>query len=206
MVFQTRCLCGNAASMDVRSFGRPMTCASCRKRYVVVWGIDPKTKSAMTVTFEANASAPRGFVLPAGMYELACPCGQRLFTRPRNAGKRVQCPVCSFWLKLEHSKDPQTLETRIRVVKSRLNQLPSVPAPRAELPPVICLCGESLRVESTEAGGQAHCHSCGRQFQLEMNHDTVTSCIVVDPSAAAVESPPKEKRGLDEDLSLDDFR
>lgn len=205
MVFQTRCICGNAASMDARSIGRPMTCAACRERYVVVWGIDPKSKSAVTITFEADPSAPRGFVLPAGMYELPCPCGQRIYSRPRQAGKRVQCPVCSFWLKLEHSKDPQTLETRIRVVKSRLNQLPSMPPPKAELPPMVCPCGELLRVETTETGGKASCPSCGKHFQLEMNQDSVTSCIVVEPGSVA-DVPPAEKRGIDEELSLDDFR
>jgi len=205
MVFQTRCICGNAASMDVRSIGRPMTCASCRGRYVVVWGIDPKTKSAATITFEASPETPRGFDLPAGMYELACPCGQKIFARPRQAGKRLQCPVCSFWLKLEHGKDPQTLETRIRVVKSRLNQLPALPPPKVELPPVVCPCGELLKVESTDSGGQAQCPSCGKHIRLEMNQDSVTSCIVVDPSSAG-EAPPVEKRGIDEELSLDDFR
>ena len=205
MVFQTRCICGNAASMDVRSIGRPMTCAACRERFVVVWGIDPKTKSAVTITFESSSEAPRGFVLPAGMFELACPCGQKIFARPRQAGKRLQCPVCSFWLKLEHGKDPQTLETRIRVVKSRLNQLPSLPPPRAEIPPVVCPCGELLRVEATDSGGQAECPACGKHIRIEMNQDSVTACFVVDPKAAG-EAPPVEKRGLDEELSLDDFR
>jgi hypothetical protein len=205
MVFQTRCICGNAASMDVRSIGRPMTCAACRERFVVVWGIDPKTKSAVTITFESSPESPRGFDLPAGMFELACPCGQKIFARPRQAGKRLQCPVCSFWLKLEHGKDPQTLETRIRVVKSRLNQLPALPPPRVEIPPVVCPCGELLRVESTDSGGQAECPACGKHIRIEMNQDSVTSCFVVDPKAAG-ETPPVEKRGLDEELSLDDFR
>lgn len=204
LVFQVRCLCGNEGPIDVRSFGRPFTCRSCRARTVPVWGIDPKSKKAAPISLEATGN---GFKLPAGMYELGCPCGQRLFARPRQAGKRVQCPVCSYWLKLEHSKDPQTLETRIRVVKSRLNQLPSLPPPKAELPPMLCPCGELLRVESTETGGRAQCPSCGKHFQLEMDQDSVTSCIVVDPQApAAVEAPPAERRGLDEELSLDDFR
>jgi hypothetical protein len=196
MVFQTRCICGNAASMDVRSIGRPMTCAACRGRYVVVWGIDPKSKSAVTITFEADPSAPRGFRPPGRHVRAALPVRTAHLRAAPAGGKRVQCPVCSYWLKLEHSKDPQTLETRIRVVKSRLNQLPSLPPPPAELPPMLCPCGELLRVESTETGGRAQCPSCGKHFQLEMDQDSVTSCIVVDPQApAAVETPPRRKAG-----------
>lgn len=206
MGFRVRCICGKESAMEAGSIGRPFACSGCNARIAAVWGIDPKSKKAVLTTFEGITSKP-GYKVPAGMFELPCPCGQRLFARPRETGKRVQCPVCSTWLKLEHSKDPQTLETRIRVVKSRLNQLPSVPTPPpppAEVQSILCTCGESLRIESTATGNQAQCSVCGTQIRLEMNEDSVSSCIVIDPRAAQ-KANPKEKRGIDEDLSLEDF-
>jgi hypothetical protein len=205
-VFQVRCACGNTGPIDVRSFGRPFTCRGCRARTVPVWGIDPKTKKATAMTFEASGS---GFKVPAGMYELPCPCGQRLYARPRQAGKRVECPVCATWLKLEHSKDPQTLETRIRVIKSRLNQLPAVPPPTArpaaaDVQFILCSCGESIHVQPSSSETEARCTACGTRIRLEMNQDSVSSVIVVDPGAAA-QAPPDQKQGIDEALSLDDF-
>jgi hypothetical protein len=205
MALRLRCLCGKEAAISVRSIGKPTSCAGCRARFVVVWGIDPKTKSAVPITFDPSPSAPRGFNLPAGMFELGCPCGQKIYTRPRQTGKRLQCPVCSTWLKLEHDKDPQTLETRVRVMKSRLNQLPPLPPPPPAVVSMRCPCGESLQVETTENGGHAHCVACGRQLRLEMNEDSVSSIIVV-AQRSADPAPPAEKRGFDEDLSLDDFR
>jgi hypothetical protein len=202
-VFRMRCLCGKEAAMDARSIGRPATCGGCHARYVVVWGIDPKTKSAALITFDAAPGSPRGFKIPAGMFELPCPCGQSLFARPRQAGKRVQCPVCATWLKLEHGKDPQTLETRIRVVKSRLNQLPALPPPPPPAPiTILCSCGETIRVELTDSGSEARCGACGRHIRLEMHEGAVSSCTVVDAPAAAPSAP---RQGIDEELSLDDF-
>jgi hypothetical protein len=206
MVFRVRCTCGKEAAMDVGSIGRPFTCGACRGRFVAVWGIDPKSKKAATIAFEASQVSPRGFKIPPGTFELPCPCGQRLFARPRETGKRVQCPVCATWLKLEHSKDPQTLETRIRVIKSRLNQLPAVPPAQAEanVESILCSCGQTLRVEPTTSGNQAQCSACGTQIRLEMNQDSVSSCIVIDPRAAQ-RAEPAERPGIDEHLSLDDF-
>jgi hypothetical protein len=201
-VFQVRCTCGNAGPIDLRSFGRPFTCGGCRARIVPVWGIDPKSKKAVAVTFEASSGG--SFKLPAGMFELGCPCGQRLYARPRQAGKRVQCPACDTWMKLEHSKDPQTLETRIRVLKSRLNQLPAMPPP----PPaqfILCSCGESIHVEASSSQTEVRCAACGTRIRLEMNQDSVSSVIVVDPGSADP-TPAGEQRGIDEALSLDDFR
>jgi len=199
-VFQVRCACGNAGPIDVRSFGRPFTCGGCRARIVPIWGIDPKSKKAAAITVEASGA---GFKIPAGMYELGCPCGVRLYARPRQAGKRVQCPVCDNWMKLEHSKDPQTLETRIRVVKSRLNQLPAMPPPP---PPqfILCSCGESIHVESSSSETEVRCAACGTRIRVEMNQDSVSSVIVVAPGTAD-QPPAGEKRGIDEALSLDDF-
>jgi hypothetical protein len=200
--FRARCACGKEAAIAVASIGRPVTCSRCQRRSVIVWGIDPKSKAATPISFEGVPSAPRGFKIPAGMFELPCPCGQRLYARPRQAGKRVQCPVCATWLKLEHGKDPQTLETRIRVVKSRLNQLPAMPPPKKPDPAanvqfILCSCGESLRVETRASGSETECPSCGMQMRLEMVSGSIHSCIVVNPGA--------QKKGIDETLSLDDF-
>jgi hypothetical protein len=174
---------------------------------VPVWGIDSRSKQAVPVAFHHVLASPRGFSVPAGVSELPCPCGQSLFARPRSVGKRVQCPVCATWLKLEQSRDPQTLQTRIRVVKSRLNQLPDVPAqaPRpqpasegaADVQLILCSCGESLRVNPAQSGNEAQCPACGTRMRLELKKGLQDSCFVVDPGA--------EKRGIDEELSLDDF-
>jgi hypothetical protein len=202
LVFRVRCTCGKEAAIPIRSFGLPFLCSGCRRPYVPAWGIDPKTKTAVPITFETYPSSPRGFKLPMGMSELPCPCGQRLFARPRQAGKRVQCPVCDTWLKLEQGRDPQTLETRIRVVKSRLNQLPAVPATPAPAPAevqyILCSCGESLSIEPASQQQQTQCASCGTVIKLELNQGSESSCRVVPP--------PLQKRGIDEALSLDDFK
>jgi len=209
MVVRVRCTCSKEAVIDGRLMGRPYLCGACRVRSVPVWGIDPKTKSATPIILEESPNSKRGIKLPMGMFELPCPCGQFLYARPRQAGKRVQCPVCDTWLKLEHSKDAQTLETRIRVIKSRLNQLPAVPpAPKpdpAAVQTILCSCGETLQVQTTGSGSQARCHACGRHIRLEMTEGSVSSCIVVNRDTAD-SPPPPEKRGIDEELSLDDFR
>src|SRR5947207_11291663 len=128
-----RCTCGSESKVSFASFGNSLPCSACRSNYVPVWGIDPRSKEAVPIAFQHAPSAPRGFQIPPGVYELPCPCGQSLFARPQHVGKRVQCPVCATWMKLEQSRDPQTMQTRIRVIKSRLNQLPAVPP--AEAPP-----------------------------------------------------------------------
>jgi hypothetical protein len=206
-VVQVRCTCGSDSGVPLASFGRPLPCRACRSNFVPAWGIDPRSKKAVPIAFRHFLVEPRGFKIPAGVSELPCPCGQSLFARPREAGKRVQCPVCATWLKLEQSRDPQTLETRIRVVKSRLNQLPDVP-PQASLPQtapkgetdvqlILCSCGESLRVDPASSGNEAQCPACGTRMRLELRKGLQGSCFVVDP--------PAEKRGIDEELSLDDF-
>jgi hypothetical protein len=204
-----RCTCGNESKVAYASFGHPIPCGACRSNYVPVWGIDPRSKLAVPMPFPHAPNAPRGFKLPTGVFELPCPCGQSLYARPRHAGKRVQCPVCDTWMKLEQSKDPQTLETRIRVVKSRLNQLPSVPPPSASPPPpapspasnvqlILCSCGESLRVDPARSPDELQCPACGTRMRLKLKKGLKQdSCFVVDPGA--------EKRGIDEELSLDDF-
>jgi hypothetical protein len=203
-----RCTCGSESKVAFSSFGHPIRCGACRSTYVPVWGIEPRTKQAVPVPFPHAPNASRGFTLPAGISELPCPCGQSLFARPREAGKRVQCPVCDTWMKLEQSKDPQTLETRIRVVKSRLNQLPAVPPPSASPRPaprppanvqlILCSCGESLRVDAECTGGELQCSACGTRMRLKLRKGLQQdSCFVVDPGT--------EKRGIDEELSLDDF-
>lgn len=204
MPFQRRCTCGHEVELDVASIGKPFTCPDCKGKYVAVWGIDPKTKKACTITLGSRPAAPRGFELPFGMFELPCPCGQSLFARPKEAGKRVQCPVCDTWLKLEHDRDPQTLGTRVRVVKSRLNALPSMPAeppppPEPTVQFILCNCGESYPMTSS-TGNEARCPSCGTSIRLETTANAEGTCIVIDPSSAP------EKRGIDEDLSLDDFQ
>jgi hypothetical protein len=198
-----RCTCGSESKVNFVSFGHPLPCGACGSSYVPVWGIDPRTKQAVPIAFQHAANVPRGFKIPVGVFELPCPCGQSLFARPQHAGKRVQCPVCDTWMKLEQSRDPQTLQTRIRVVKSRLNQLPAVPpaaAPPPEAPSniqlVLCSCGESLRIDPQHSGNSLRCPACGTQMRLELRKGLQDSCFVVDPA---------EKRGIDEELSLDDF-
>jgi hypothetical protein len=207
MVYQVRCVCRSELSVDRRSFGRPVRCSACGGTFAIVWGIDPKSKKAAPILLEASSSSPRGFILPLGMSDLACPCGVHLFARPREAGKRVECPVCALWLKLERDRDPQTLETRIRVVKSRLNQLPSVPSPtkpqdEPEAQEILCSCGNSFRVEAGADGNPTQCTACGTQMRIEIIPNSEDSRVVVSPAAPK----PIEKRGVDEALSLDDFQ
>ncbi|HVE40293.1 MAG TPA: hypothetical protein VNM14_10425 [Planctomycetota bacterium] len=206
-VIQVRCTCGSESKVAFSSFGHPVPCSACRSTYVPVWGIDPRTKQAVPIPFQHATNVPRGFWIPTGVYELPCPCGQNLYARPQHVGKRVQCPVCATWMKLEQSKDPQTLQTRIRVVKSRLNQLPAVPpssaAPQAApdaaatVQLILCSCGESLRIDPTVSGNQAQCPACGARMRLELKQGMQGSGFVVNPGS--------NERGIDEELSLDDF-
>jgi len=207
MDFQVRCVCREELSVDRRSFDRPFRCSACRASVVVVWGIDPKSKKAAPILLEASPESPRGFTLPLGMFDLGCPCGVHLFARSREVGKRVQCPDCGTWLKLERTKDAQTLETRIRVVKSRLNQLPSVPPPTEPqadqaAQEILCSCGNTFRVEPGAGGSPTQCPNCGTQMRIEIIPDSEDSRVVVSPAAPK----PIEKRGVDEALSLDDFQ
>jgi hypothetical protein len=117
--------------------------------------------------------------------------------------------VCGTWLKLERHKDPQTLETRIRAVESRINRLPSAPQAKVDPDPalqdILCTCGESLRMATEHSGEQIRCPACGAQMRLEKERDSETTIIAILP-AVIDKAEPGQKRGIDEELSLDDFR
>ena len=198
-VFKVRCACGAETSIEVGSFGRPIPCRTCSGSFKVVWGIDSRTKKKVPVTVGDTKTSKRVFKIPPGMQELVCPCGQHLLARPDQVGKRVQCPVCGTWLKLERYKDPQTLETRIRTVESRINRLPLVPDDGVQ--DILCTCGETLRVAPEHLGKQAQCPACGAVMRLEGKRDPETSVTTVAPRIVGQAGA----RGLDEKLSLDDF-
>lgn len=209
-VFKVRCSCGAETAVEVGTFGRPIRCKRCSGSYKVVWGLDPKTKRKVPVTVHGSDTSKRLFKIPPGSEELICRCGQHLLARHDQVGKRIQCPVCGNWLKLERYKDPQTLQTRLRTVESRINRLPEIPtlasssSPEKGIQDILCTCGESLRVRPEHLGKQAQCPACGALMRLEGKKDPETSLTVVHPRIVGQAEPPK-KRGLDEDLSLDDF-
>jgi len=206
-VFKVRCTCGSETAIEVSSFGRPLRCKACSGSYKVVWALDPKTKKKVPVTVQGADTTRRVFKIPPGSQELVCSCGQHLLARPDQVGKRVQCPVCGNWLKLERYKDPQTLQTKIRTVESRINRLlstPKDPDPDQKGQDILCTCGESLRVQPEHLGKQAQCPACGTLMRLEKKRDPETSLTVVHPRIIGQAKPPR-KRGLDEELSIDDF-
>ena len=208
-VYKVRCACGAEASIEVGNFGRPIRCKACSGSFKVVWGVDSKTKKKVPVTVGGSDTSKRIFKIPPGAEELVCPCGQHLLAHANQVGKRVQCPVCGRWMKLEKYKDPQTLETRIRSVDSRINRLPlarastSPPRPDSGTQDILCTCGESLRVALEHLGRQAQCPACGAVMRLEGKRDPQTSITMVAPRIIGQAEP--QKRGLDEELSLDDF-
>jgi hypothetical protein len=209
-VFKVRCACGAEAAILVGAFGRPNRCGTCSGTYKVVWGLDPKTRRKVPVTITPSSESRPVFKIPPGAQELVCPCGQHLLAKPHHVGKKVQCPVCAQWMRLERYKDPQTLETRIRRIDSRANRNAEVPVPGKPPPKgeatqdILCTCGESLRVRPEHLGKQVQCPACGTLMRLEKKSDPESDRTVLHPRIVGQAGPPG-KRGVDEDLSLDDF-
>ena len=201
-VFKVRCACGAPAALTVGTFGRPMRCASCSGSFKVVWGIDSRTKKKVPVTIDISGERRPVFKIPPGAQELVCPCGQHLLAKAHQVGKRVQCPVCRAWMKLERYKDPQTLETRIRRIDAKARPSEAAKAPvKKDVQDILCTCGESLRVAPEHLGKQAQCPACGAVMHLEGRRDPQTSVTTVAPRIVGQAGA----RGLDEQLSLDDF-
>jgi DNA-directed RNA polymerase subunit RPC12/RpoP len=208
MLFQVRCACGAESEVDISTFGRPLRCKACSGTFKIVWNQEAGSKKKIPLAVRESGTPPRVFEIPAGAQEVYCHCGQHFLAWPRQVGKRVQCPICGTWLKLERYKDPQTLETRIRTVESRINRLPS--APRAKVTPepdhqdILCTCGESIRMGAEHSGDQIQCPACGTLMRLEKKRDSETTIIALYPRIVG-KGEPSEKRGIDEDLNLDDF-
>jgi len=209
MLFQVRCACGAESAVDISTFGRPLRCKACSGTFKIVWNQEPGSKKKIPHAVRESGPPPRVFEIPAGAQEVGCRCGQHFLAWPRQVGKRVRCTACGTWLKLERYKDPQTLETRIRTVESRINRLPSAPranaVPEPDLQDILCTCGESLRTATEDAGKQIRCPACGAQMRLEKERDSETTIIAIYPPTDE-SAEPGQKRGVDEDLSLDDFR
>jgi len=209
MLFQVRCACGAESAVDITAFGRSLRCKACSGAFRIAWSQEPGGKKKVPHAIGESGPPPRVFEIPPGAQEVGCRCGQHFLAWPRQVGKRVQCPSCRKWLKLERTKDPQTLETRIRTVESRINRLPSVPQAKRTPEPrpqeILCTCGESLRTGPEHSGAEIRCPACGAVMRLELDRDSETSVIAIYPEILDKAEPP-QKRGLDEDVSLDDFR
>ena len=209
MLFQVRCACGAESAVDISAFGRPLRCKACSGAFKISWSQETGSKKKVPLAVRESGPPPRVFEIPPGAQEVGCRCGQHFLVWPRQVGKRVQCPSCRTWLKLERTKDPQTLETRIRTVESRINRLPSVPrgkeTPEPALQEILCTCGESLRMGPEQSGAEIRCPACGAGMRLERDRDSETSVIAIYPPIID-KAEPSEKRGVDEDVSLDDFR
>ena len=212
-VYKVRCSCGAETAIQVGTFGRPLRCRTCSGSYKVVWGLDPKTHRKVPVTINPDAGTRAVFKIPPGAQELVCPCGQHLLAKPQQVGKKVQCPVCGQWMKLERYKDPQTLETRIRRIDAKAKgsappappAAPGKPATKSDtIQDILCTCGESLRVSPEHLGKQAQCPACGTLMRLEKKRDPETSRTVLAPRILRQAEPPG-KRGVDEEWSLEDF-
>jgi DNA-directed RNA polymerase subunit N (RpoN/RPB10) len=209
-VVPVRCSCGSEPGVEVGSFGQTLSCGSCHASFVAVWTIDSESKKAVPTACAVSAQSTRGFNPPQGTEEVDCPCGQHLFARPEEAGHRVQCPVCTAWLKLEQSTDPETRQPRLRARKSRLNQLPeappqATPAPAPTPQPMLCSCGASVQVESAASGEPIRCTACGALLGPQIRQESDGAWVPIDPGTLD-QAPPDEKRGFDEEWSLDDFK
>jgi hypothetical protein len=209
LLYQIRCACGAEGAVETASFDRPLRCRACSGSFKIVWTVDPQTHRKIPRSVSDSGPAPRVFEIPAGAQEVACACGQHFLAWPRQVGKRVQCAVCGKWSKLQLYKDPETLSSRIRIIESRLNRLPSAPpkqgSPKPDLQSILCTCGESLQVGAGNSGERIQCPACGTLMRLDKDPDTETSIIAIYPQTAE-NAEPSPKRGIDEDLSLDDFR
>lgn len=138
-------------------------------------------------------------------YEVACSCGRTLLARREHEGKQVACSGCAKVWRLEKFRDPQSLETRLRVSPIAPRRKPPAPSPLSEKgQDLLCVCGHSLRVRREHLGKQAQCPACGTLMKLEKDRDPQTHHTVVRAKVIGKAAPPPS-RPEKPDWSLDDF-
>ncbi len=146
---------------------------------------------------------------PTGTFEVACACGRKLLARREHVGKQVACSGCAKVWRLEKFRDPQTLETRLRVAPLAPKKAGPGPAARAALSgkgqDLLCVCGESLRVAREHLGRQAQCPNCGTLMRIEKVRDPQTQQTVVRAKVVGKADPPPQPADKP-DWSLEDFR
>ncbi len=135
-------------------------------------------------------------------FEVPCTCGRRLLARREHVGKQVACSGCAKVWRLEKVRDPQSLETRLRVAPLAPRKKPAVSPLAGKGQDLLCVCGHSLRVQREHLGKRAQCPACGTLMRLERDRDPQTHATVVRAKVVGKGAPPPEKP----DWSLDDFR
>ena len=191
-----RCACGAAIEVREEAVGKTLVCAVCARSVPVVWARDAKSGARIA----AAASSVR---VPAGAYEIRCDCGQTLVAKREHVGKVVKCPACARSMRLEKTRDPQTLETKVRRASpATRHSLASAGAGQDFL----CACGESLRVTAENLGKQGQCPHCGALMKFEKGRDPQTQSTELRVRVVGqAEPPPRKKSGM-EDWDLSDFQ
>jgi hypothetical protein len=142
-----------------------------------------------------TSRAPRTFEVP-------CSCGRKLIARREHVGKQVACSGCAKVWRLEKTRDPQSLETRLRVAPLAPKKKTPLPGPLSgKGQDLLCVCGHSVRVRREHLGKQAQCPACGTLMRLEKDRDPQTHQTVVRARVVGKGALPPEKP----DWSLDDF-
>jgi hypothetical protein len=70
---------------------------------------------------------------------------------------------------------------------------------------MLCSCGASVQVESAASGEPIRCTACGALLGPQIRQESDGAWVPIDPGTLD-QAPPDEKRGFDEEWSLDDFK
>ncbi len=203
------CPCGERVLVRSGLVGKEAKCPACGRVLKLETFRDPQTfltrirasaaqidSAAPVASLDLVARLASEAPPPPGTPEAECPCGQRLSIPLSKAGRQYTCPGCGRTVKIEKTKQPQTMAITFQAVFGPSREepppqaaptprtapaappsIPETPAPAA--PPsaaqeVICQCGEELLVGPEDFGQHIQCPTCNVVMQLEEIRDPHT--------------------------------
>lgn len=175
-VYSISCACGATASMDARSFGRPVVCKKCGGSYTVGWGKDPAGKTAPI----AVALARKREATPLQVH---CACGYRRAVTAVEAAGHNRCPGCGRIMLVEKPAAARPREAELTLPPPSPHPVsphPPAPSPKppaaglsvVEIAPGAhafnCGCGERLLVRTHTIGNVTECPACNLKMRVEI--------------------------------------